>query len=245
MKSSKSPEQIRVELINLLAEIQKKRPSFSVRQLAQAFQVDYSSFTRILSGKRKLTDKLANQLEARLITITDEIGLPQDIQARELTQQEHRTLARWVSPAIQELCHTVNFNSTAEEISKRLGLDIKDVESVLSTLIDIGFLIRTQDGKLLDSVPAWYSDTFKDDPESKNANLEDLKDLNRRAESSYMNEQDDLKSFSSIIIATDPVLIPKAQELIARFRKDLLALFRSKEPKVVFVSKIELFPLSK
>lgn len=233
-------------LVERFEAARERNPSYSLRAFARSLKIDHSTLSRIMTGKRPVSEAIARKIAARLEIVSDGDQIATDPSFRELNLEEHILLSSWVAASIQELTRVKGFKPDADWIAKKLQLPKGRIQEIIDTLFRLGFMKQLENGKWVDQVDYWYSPNFDNHPDSKKENSRAIAELNRVAERRHGDLSEELCSFSRVTVAGSADQMQKAKKLIARFRKDLLAVFasRKRDPEQVYVAQIELFPVT-
>ncbi len=140
---------------------QQANPRYSLRAFAKYLNLDPSSLSQIIRGKRALTPALIEKVGGRLgirggelvswIELTKETKLtPQDLQLRE---DEFKLIADWYHYALFELIMVEDFNPAYPWISAHLGISRSEAKSAVERLIRLGIFIRDEGGGLKRTTP--------------------------------------------------------------------------------------------
>lgn len=152
----------RDKLRDTLVEKTKKNPSFSLRAFARQLDIESSSLSQIINGKRTLTDRMCKRLAPKLNLSPFETEKLMNGQAffekakkntfKTLNEDHYETIAEWYYYAILELTHVNNFQPTNEWIAKVLDLNIHLVNDAVERLLRLGFLEIDEKGRWLDKI---------------------------------------------------------------------------------------------
>lgn len=237
---------VRTQLIARFEKIRTKNPAYSVRAYARDLKIHVSTLSRILSGKRRLTERQTSKLLSRLDLGGSDGTIPTEPTYRNLTLEEHLLTARWYTAAIQELTHTKGFVSDAAWIAKRLGVEAREIQTVIEKLLEIGFLKKNDRGVLIDNVENWYTDLYDHHEAAKRANSLKHRELSERSVAAYESRPENEVSFTRVTFSGDVEQMEKAKKLIARLRRDINALFQTntRDRSEVFLLQVNLFPLT-
>lgn len=154
-----------VMLKEIFSERKKKDPKYSLRKFAKQLRISPSNLSEILNGKKNLSDKMAKSIAFDLGFKGSEkdafltSALEHRTRNASLKNQHHTSLKRilnnkphvleknemeavnsWVYFAILELMMFHDFDHTALWLSRKLTLDLKNIESHLQVLVSLGWI---------------------------------------------------------------------------------------------------------
>jgi uncharacterized protein (TIGR02147 family) len=151
----------RKALSDELVKRSKKNPQYSIRSFAQQLQIESSSLSQILSGKRKLTDKMCQRLGLRLgfspikmRTLTrkfSEVTTSFDHFGK-LEDDAFKVISDWYYYAILELTYCDEFKGSTRWISKVLDLPFTKTLDAVERLKRLNYLEITPEGKWIDKL---------------------------------------------------------------------------------------------
>jgi len=247
----------------LLAEdyhrLKQRNSGFSLRAYSRRIGIPSSALSEILSGKRKVTRRVAEKILSKLAIdplearkLTTQIPIIHHKKAKstpknpgkdfvELPMDQYLTISEWYYFAILSLSEVEEFDGTPEWISARLGIRKNDAASAIERLIRLKLLERDDKGKVKSTGEQL---TTGDIPSAAyvRAHSQNL-DLAQR---SLDTDPSDLKDFSSMTMTIDPKKIGLARERILQFRREICAFMESSGPKLeVYRMNVQLYPLSK
>ena len=246
--------------------LKKKNPRYSLRAFAKTLSLPSGRVSEYLSNKRQITlavgEQIATQLKfdeelkALFLQYTKAHSETKKDLQRELSQIEKapkfefvstdsqdrfRIVADWHHFAILSLMELTDFQSSAEWISKKLGLPLPLIEESLERLERVEIIdrkempwkvkslnLRTTDGGASEALREFH-----------------LKNL-EMAKEKLVNVPVEDRDFSAITIAIDKAKLPFAKGMIRDFRRKLTSLLEAGEKKnEVYRLSIQFFPLNK
>lgn len=236
----------------LLARI-KKNPRYSLRAFAAQLDLDPSTLSKMLKGKRVVGRKTTLQLAAKLGLSQAQIAkfLKADGKDLEGPQAAYKFLALdqfavisdWFHFAILELAMIKDFQPNRDWIAGRLGLKSIEVDAAIDRLIRVGLLEITPSGKWNDLSSGFTTNISNDMTSSAHRKLqEQLLTKAISAQHAPANRRD----HSAMTMAIDSSKIPEAKERIRQFRRSLTKFLTegTEEKDSVFSLNIALFPLT-
>ena len=247
------------------AQLQRKNPAFSLRAFAMKLDISPSALSEIMSGKRKVSKKMAVKLLDRMYLDPKEVeaikqlfdgklaaaqgddttekGLLQkykkNISYLKLSSDQFNLISEWQHFAILSLMETVDFISDIDWISKRLKLTVTEAQKTLNRLIDLNLVSRKNNKFAPTNEPLITSDDVANQAVRK-AHYEDLK----LAEKVLDHCPVELRDFTAVTVAVDKNKIPEAKQMIREFQ-DRLSQFLEDGPKSeVYKLTFYMYPLS-
>lgn len=263
----------RTYLKAVLAERRGLNPGYSLRAFARQLDVSSAVLSQVMSAKRNFSPKLALKVAERLKLNEDENqyfcllaqyeaasvpSLKAQLHSRLLEAQNKREkngivphdysveifklISDWYHLPIVEMTELKDFKFTAENIAQRLGITKNQAEVAIERLERLEMIEQKPEGG--------YRKTHLDihfRSEVMNAALNSFhRQMIGRAGDAVAEQKREERFIGSNTIAIDPKLLPKATELIAKFRDDLVELFNSGDKNTeVYHLGMQLFRLTK
>lgn len=260
-----SAESVYAEVIQMLqthfAELQVRRPGFSLRSFARVLNLTPAQLSETLSGKRKITRKIALRVFERLgvdpSTAQHLIGrLPEKQKRRrnktqsktrgqvlryvQLSTDEFKIVADWYHFAILSLAETKSFKSDPTWIAKRLNIAEPDAKRAIERLLRLG-LIAQKSGKLVATGKRFATSNDIPDASIRKNHAQGLE----QARNALDQVPVELREFAASIIAADPRLLPQAKARLRELKREITQLLESGEKREVYRLSIQLFPVSR
>jgi uncharacterized protein (TIGR02147 family) len=231
----------------------KRNPGFSLRAFARTLQINHSSLSRILNGKRRVSEKMQRSLVVRLghppdsirNFSLDETSLETKMEAvdrefHQLSLDSFAVISEWYHYAILELTQVQNFRSDSKWMAKTLGITVSEVNAAVERLLRLNMLARNSGGHLRNT-------------SGNNTNIDgEMRDLAKRNLQKQILElalraldQTPLerRNQTSMTMAIHSKRLPEAVEMIADFRRRLSAfLEQDQERNDVYQLSVSLFP---
>lgn len=251
-----------------LTRIRLRNPQYSLRAFARKLQMPPSAVSEVINGKRRVSRKLAEKIADRLMCAPDVKarlleGFPPltppsrkvaaagpkgtilraaSVRQPDLIQvsaDQFHVVADWYHYGILALAETQDFQSDADWIAKRLGIPKNQVVPALERLERVGMLVR-QEGRLRPSgIPHAPTEEIAN-LSLRRAHAQNL-ELARQA---LERDSADRRDFLALTVATDPVVLTQAKQMIRDFRDQLVKLLESGEKKEVYKLCLQFFPVS-
>ena len=233
----------------------KRNPRYSLRSFARLLEMDPSSVSQIMTGKRNASHKVLNHLFERLsipTNVRDAILQTKNNNDSLDSTTNHATnyqllatdafalIADWHHSAILEMIATPNFKGDAKWIAKKLGLTPTEISLALNRLERVGVV------KIKGSTIKRTNENITNYEEGTTAPAlkEVLRQLLNKALVAIDQTPADKKDITGIMMATDPAKIPEAKRRIKKFRRDLCKFLETGKKTMIFNLGVQLFPVS-
>lgn len=168
-------------------------------------------------GRSALTKRNAKKRLANLVQQKPELTLQTDV---------FEMISNWYHYAIVELTHVSDFRDDLSWIAKRLGINPVEAELAIQRLLKIGLLDRKH-GRLK-AVDAFNASTSGIPSESLKRHHEQI--LEKATKAIFLQSVEE-RDLSAITMAIDPTELPRAKELIKKFRREFTAIMESSKKK--------------
>ncbi len=255
-KDVSKPADFRALLQEELLDRCKKNPRYSLRSFAHSLKVGSSDLSKIIHGKRGLSDEMIVRLATRLdldpkaieefrVAARDQGKKRQGAKAASgyanLSLDAFRVISDWYPLAILEMTKVEGFDPSPKVIARRLGLTVNEVTIAIERLVRLGMLEVGEDGRMTDlagstsGVTPDYTDAAK-----RKYQKQILAKASQAIDEVPIAHRDQ----SSMLMAVDTAKLDEARVLIKDFRRKLCALLESGDQKdqVMFLS-VSLFPV--
>jgi uncharacterized protein (TIGR02147 family) len=240
-----------------------KNPSYSLRAFAALLDLDSSSVSQILTGKRKASAKLALGIFEKLgvhPTIAQRIlgslkptaGRPSNQTKKkqstpepnygQLTLDAFAVVADWYHYAIMELTVTEGFKNDPQWIARSLNISVIEVKVAIERLMRLE-LIEEKDGTLIQTENL-LSNGFTGVTTS-GAHKQLQRQVLQKALEAIDNTPQEDKDITSMTMAIDRSKLPEARKLIQKFRRDLCQFLENGKKEDIYHLGVQLYPVSK
>ncbi|MES2857541.1 MAG: DUF4423 domain-containing protein [Bdellovibrionota bacterium] len=230
----------------------KKNPNYSLRSFAKQLEIDASTLSKMLKGKRTVGRKSITQLGQKLGLSNKQIErfLDQESDGKDTPMSEYELLALdqfavisdWYHFAIMELMHVDGFKPDHKRIAKSLGIKAVEVNVAVERLVRIGML-EIQNGKWIDRTSGTTTNIGPDVVSSAHRRLQEQLLLKAIAVQETVRSEE--RDHSAMTMAIDSKKISEAKIRIRKFRRSLTKFLTEGETKdSVFNLNIALFPLT-
>ena len=235
-----------------------KNPQYSLRAFSARLRLPSGRVSELMSGKRRVTQRLARQIidrlempptEARSFLRLIDAKRPQsrlprvdldDERCRQLAQDEFELIADAVHFSLLGLFRTHDFTSDIGWMAERLGAPRREVRRALDRLMRLGIVSRvgTDFVRIKENLA-----TTTDIPSAalRRSHKQTL------AQAIWATDAVDpaLRDITSICVAINPARVEDAKREIKKFRRALAALLESGEPATeVYNLNIQLVPVT-
>jgi uncharacterized protein (TIGR02147 family) len=227
----------------------KKNARYSLRAFAKSLELDASTLSQILSGKRKLSAKgtrsiceklSATPKELQRFGVIDRIAYA-DEDFLQVSTDTFAVISEWYHYAILELTYVSGFKADAKWIAKKLSISVEEAKAACERLKRLGLLLE-ENGSLIKS-----SQRLTNDGSVNTSGAH--KELQKQVITKALDAIDECatkdKDITSMTMAIDVANLDKARSLIRKFRRDLCELLENGEQTQVYNLGIQLYPVSK
>lgn len=235
-------EVFRAHLRNQLATRCRHNSRYSLRSFAKVIQLDPSSLSQILSGKRKPSARMMARICAQVGWPMEYEPVPKNRSDYFLLSQDAFTaISDWYHYALLDLTLLKGFRSDASWIAKRLGISKFEAQMAVERLKRLGMLIE-KNGRLEKAERLYANYT---EGHTSAAHKEYQRQIIQKALAAIDGCEPEEKDITCITIAADTKKLKAAKEKIKKFRRELCAFLENGEGDSVHVLAVQLFPLTK
>jgi uncharacterized protein (TIGR02147 family) len=256
MKTVFEYKQLPEYLKDVLAHRTEKNSSYSMRAFAKALDIDQSTLSRFINGKRKGSLRLVEKLCENLMLTLDETSYFKDQFKRQYKEsaneegaQEYQKIdtdnfeyfSSWFYLPILQLIRLDNFVPDNKWISDILGVKKEKVDEAIERLQRLG-LLKIENGKWYDTSSGFITTLEKGKTSSALKNNQ--KQLREKAIDALYNIDISQRDHSSIVIPCKKSDMPEIKKRITEFRRDLAKyLERHEDPEDLYQLTVSFFPL--
>jgi uncharacterized protein (TIGR02147 family) len=234
----------------------EKNPQYSLRSFAKSLEIDPSTLSQILRGKRSVTPHLLQALglslglsPAQLKNYEVKAGRKKKNQIeqglRELSLELFAVMSDWYHDAILELIRLPRFRPQPKWIARVLDITVSEVNIAIERLQKLGFL-------KIDEKGIWEN-TLKENTTILHADLTSValrklqKQMLQLSVSAVDTVEKPLRDHTFVLARTDHQDLPEIKERIKKFRRELMAFAErpGSQPSEVYCLGVSLFPLTK
>jgi len=248
-ESEISGEEFLIFLQDELAKRCRQNRRYSLRAFARSLGIDHSRLSKILRGKRPVSQELIMEVAARLdMSIEKLYGFISKTRQRNdpdyllVSKDAHELLEDPVNYRLLESMKLKSFNTDPNWLSKHLKVSKPVIYSTIERLQRIGLLKIHEDGTWTDLSKGFASDIVSEAETSvvrRRAQKQLLEEAKNAIDEFDLDERDQ----SSIMMATSQSKLLEAKAKIKRFRRELCSFLEGVENKdAVFQLTISLYP---
>jgi uncharacterized protein (TIGR02147 family) len=236
--------------------IRRKNSAYSTRAFAEKIGVHSGALSEILTGKRRISRKLAERIVTKLgfdpqeraeaLQCFPELPKPEmklkESQYLKLTADQFRLISDWEHLAILSLMGIEGFNSSSQWIANRLDISEPRVLKAVSRLMDLGLIRLGEDGRLVRTASeVRTTDDIRSEALQKY--YDTTLELGKKALHDLpVTERD----FTSVVLKMNPKTLSMAKELIRKFQDEFGDLVEETgTPTEVYLLSMQFFPLTK
>lgn len=240
-----------------LSNKQKVNHGYSLRAFARDLDMNSSTLSQVLSGKRKLPvkniEKVLLKLELtpeakhlffesyyRSSSRLDSIKIDPSDNRFVLEQSQFKVIAEWEHYAILAMFNLASFQLNEETVSQKLGLSLNRTQVVLENLKQAGLIKRDDTGKLVKTHPDLKTSEDVLSKGLQESHKETVKMSLDKLESTDVLKRD----YSSTTLAIDMQKLPEAKQIIREFRRKMTELMKEGDQTEIYQLAIQFFPLS-
>lgn len=174
-RSEHDAAHFRQRLQRELARRCEASPQYSLRAFARDLDVDHSSLSQLLRGRRRLSERVvldfgrrlgwdAAELEAVVGSLPLQEAGGDERELRRLTSDTLEAIADWPHYALLELTHLEQFRPDVGWIARVLDLEVDEVQAIVARLVRLGLLHMTSTSRWEDRLGAAVADqdSFRD-----------------------------------------------------------------------------------
>lgn len=245
-------------LANKLNTIRLKNPTYSLRAFARKLKISPSSLSEIISGKRRISEKVLGRICTTLeLTPHETQQLEYEIKTRKWvvsskstfesperrildlsSTEEHTVVSDWIHYSITCLLETMGTPRDPAGIAKRLRVSKARVQASLERLHAKGLIRINKDGEYecIDQVITTPDLLNSSSLLARHrSNLKAAKHALDRAPPEFCD-------FAFGTMAFDPEQIPVVRKMVRQFLNQLIEFSDSHPKREVFEVSIQLFP---
>ncbi len=250
MQKDVSTDKALVLLLKKFEESKEKNPRWSQRAFASKIGLSSGALSEILKGKRPLSSQLKKKISSRLQFSPIEESeffddhLPQHLKTHrleyfKLTTDQFHLISDWWHYGILNLMNTKGFNSSADWIAERLGLNVKIVNEAWDRLIRLN-LIKKEGKKFIRTYNRLET---SDELLNLSVQKSHVKDL-ELIEKSVTQVPPEYRDHTSMTVVINKKSISKAKELIRLFQDRFSKETEVKDGDEVYKLSISFYPLT-
>lgn len=229
----------------------KRNPRFSIRAFARQLGLEPSSLAQILSGKRKLTDKMCHRLAPCLNLSPRKINtLMKSIPAvsqsypnfKLLNEDSFKVISDWHYFAILELTRIEGFKSDVQYVARSLGLTNAVASASIERLKRLGYLAVDSQNNWTDALDSTVN---SGNQHTAPAFAEHQRQLLQKATFALDDVEYSKRVQSSMVLCGSKARVAEAKQRILNFIEEIDEFLKSGESRdEVLALSVSLFPLT-
>jgi len=231
-----------------LIKRQSRNKGYSLRAFSKMLGLSSSFVSKVLSGKKNLSEQTMLSVASRLNL--DESVIEDIVQTspkghttiENIEIDQFQYISDWHHYAILECVTLQDFESTPEWFSRRLGITVERASSAIDRLVRLNLLSLDDKG---DIIPRVKNNTTISSQVPAFAHTEHERQLLNKALNALDDVPKNLRSQTSITMAIPESRIDEARQKIIEFQREMMKLLqrRGKRDSVYHLS-ISFFPLT-
>lgn len=221
----------------------RKNPSYSLRAYAKYLEIDQSFLSKILNGKRAITEDIEQKLETKLGTVGRLKKLSQKDPFLSLQEDEYEMISSWSHFAILELMKTKSFKPKVDWVAQQLGIHEQEVKDALERLQRLGFVKLTAKRWVLVS----KNHVWTNGAATSSARRKLQMDLTGKSALAIENIPFEHREHASLTVAIDSRRIPELKKKVQGLLRELADYMQPCEQGLDSVYQVNLsfFPITK
>lgn len=227
----------------------ERNPNLSLRSFARWLGISPAQISQVMSGKRRLTPKMAGKIARRLdLSPLERLEFVQQtnqdfienvpLSKESLNEERFQLIAEWYHFAILSLTKTKGANSDPRWIAQRLGITVSEARTATERLVKLELLQLKpfkQIGSPLVVAPGVPSTAIR----------RHHKQLINRALETVDTEPTHRRQIHGLTFATDAKHVAKAEKYIEQFLDQMDQMLECAHPTDVYTLNLQLSPLTK
>ncbi len=231
-----------------------KNKNYSLRAYAQYLGINHATLSTILSGKRKITKPTVITLSKALGLGPEEVqkflsgeSTPESMEERDfflLQNDVFSFISEWYFDAILELSVIPHVNLSPKAISAVLNISVPQASMAIETLERLELLKKNDEGKYV--ITYKNSSNILDPDTTTSAQKNYQRSVLEKSIEALENMDRKKRDHTSTTMAISSQDLPKAKEIIKKFRQDLNAFMQRDESALdeVYQLQVSFFPLT-
>ena len=235
----------------------KMNPRYSLRAFSKSLGVEPSFLSKILHGKRSITEDTLLRFSMKLGLSPKEMETYQkqyvskekrgkwdrsEMSFRDVTYDHFQVIADWYHYAILELLTVKGFEHSTRSISKVLGISVPEANAAIERLIRLGFLQKKRE--------KWVNlsgnNTTLGNKFTASALREQQRQILKKALLALEDVPIERRDQTAMTMAIETRLLPVAKKKITAFRRRLCKFLQknTKKRDDVYLLSLSLFPVT-
>ena len=238
---------LREHILSKYIHARNANPSYSKRAFAKRVGISHGSLIEIMSGKRKVSKKMALKLCEKICLnpkqtdmIFNEVLGKKDEAELELREDQFELISDWSHFALLNLLKLKNETHSVENFANRLNLPTTHLQKILERLIRLKLIEKSKNHYIRTN----NSIKTTDEIQSVSIKIAHKKMLESSAKS--VDEVPlDRRDLTSVIMPINLKKLNVAKKLIRQFHDKMEALLEDDFANEVYSLNIQLIPLTK
>jgi plasmid maintenance system antidote protein VapI len=229
-----------------------KNPAYSLRAFARQLKINHATLSTMISGKRKITESTFIKLSKNLNLSPEELSQFQSLNKESLSpnyfliqQDAFAAMSEWYFDAILELCFISKFRLEPEIIAQSIDITHLQAKIALDTLERLELLTKDKKGQF--KLRHQNSVNILDTNFTSAANRKYQKSVLEKSIKSLESVDRKFRDHTSTTMAIPMKDLPKAKELVQKFRRELNSFLQRPgvKPDQIYQLQVSFFPLTK
>jgi transcriptional regulator with XRE-family HTH domain len=231
--------EFRLKLQDEFSRRLRSHERYSIRAFASYLELDSSLLSRILSGKKQVSEVKMNAISEKL-GIESPASRNSDAEFSSLSLDLFAMVSDWYHYAILDLTMLKSFKPEPKWIAQKLGIQPHEAMSAVERLKRLGML-KIQGNKLVKG-ESFY--TNYSEGQTSAALKEYQRQIIKKALLAIDNCPRERKDITSITIAANSRKLDLAKVKIKEFRRELCAFLEDGEKDSVYHLALQLYPVT-
>jgi transcriptional regulator with XRE-family HTH domain len=218
---------------------------YSLRAFSRSLELDASTVSQMLSGKRRISYKMLEKIENKIgmSFIVDSEAVQENLGKRYslLSKDLFATISDWYHFAILDLTSLRGFNSNPVWIAHQLGISVPEVSIAIDRLKRLELL--TEENNKLIKTKSNFSNYREGD--TSGAHKEYQRQIVQKSLHAIDDCPQELKDITSMTIAGNSKKLAEVKNVIKKFRRELTEFMEDGSGDAIFHLAVQLYPVSK
>ncbi len=240
-KTQEEQTQFRIWLQTEFTRRCRVNSRYSIRAFAKQLDINQSTLTQILNGKRKVSRKFIERLEHKIgVKFHFEGENTLDFKYSILSVDAFTVISDWYHYAILEITAVKNFKSDPKWIALKLGITVSEVNMAIDRMLRLGMLVKR--GTKIQRAKQYIGNHT--DGVTSAAHKEFQRQLLTKALQAIDNCPQERKDITSITMPANSKKIKEVKEKIKKFRREICDHLEDGNHDSVYQLCVQLFPLT-
>lgn len=217
---------------------------YSLRAFARSLELDPSTVSQMLSGKRRVSKKMLDKIEQKVgmkfVFDTEDMHKSLGKRYSILSKDLFSAISDWYHFAILDLTLLKNFESDPSWIAHQLGISPTEASIAIDRLKRLDLLTEI-DNKLVKTKTNFSN--YKEG-ETSGAHKEYQRQIVEKSLHAIDGCPQELKDITSMTIAGNSKKLSAVKDVIKKFRRELAAFMEDGSGDAVFHLAVQLYPVT-